>query len=93
MSVLERNNVKDIIGRIESATPESPIAVFQHVTEKDTGERVSDFDTFFASTIITKQRIKHNPVGLVGVFNNGMNLERVKLFFENYEQQPVWENA
>lgn len=91
MSIVDRNKIDSIMSRIEVATRNSPIAVFQHTTVNDDGTETADFEQLFASTTGTQGRIKLNPVGLVGVFCQEMGLEKIKSFFENYESHPVWD--
>lgn len=54
-----------VMGRIEAATPESPIAVF-------TCDEQLMFDAHFASTVSAQERIAEGK-GLVGVFDQTMN--------------------
>lgn len=92
MSIVNKTNIKDIMGRIEVATKNSPVVVFQHTTIRDDGTQEPDFDIVFSNTVVTTARIKYNPVGLVGSFFNDNKecLENIRSFFKNYENNPVW---
>lgn len=63
-------NYSTCMGRIRSALPESPIAVFLC-------DKPNKVDVVFADTVATRQIIALAPPNLVGVFHGGDNLKAV----------------
>lgn len=66
------STVEIIMGRIESATENSPIAVFK------LEEKCGKLNAVFGDTVITQQQIKSGHKDLIGVFHKGMDLIAVK---------------
>ena len=67
------STVSVIMGRIKSAEPESPIAVFR-VRKK----RGYVLDSVFANTVSARWRISQQPRSVVGVYHRHHHLERVR---------------
>jgi len=63
-----------IMGRIQAATPDSPIAVFSLPSRND-----MVLDAVFGSTVATKARIEQRDPLYVGSFHRGMNQDSVRL--------------
>jgi hypothetical protein len=65
---MSRSTAEQVMLRVSSAIPESPIAVFQ------AGDA---FNAVFASTIKSKEQIDRGT-NLVGVFHNKMDAKEIK---------------
>ena len=63
-----------IIGRIETATEKSPIAVFEVELSADNPNTLR---AVFASTVLSQQEIARANGNLVGVFHGGINMQEV----------------
>lgn len=64
-------NLEITIGRIKSATKDSPIACFRTPVPEL-------IDSMFADTIRTQRLIDNNDPDLIGVYHGGMNLAQIK---------------
>ena len=64
------STVSTILGRIEVAEPDSPIAVFYDPTGR--------LDAMFANTIETQKAIESRFPPLVGIYDNSMDLKSVR---------------
>lgn len=62
------STINVIVGRIESATPESPIAVFRHPLGKE-----GTLEAVFGDTVKTRHRVaRQNDPLFVGLFHRDM---------------------
>ena len=66
--------IEIIIDRIRTAIPDSPIAVFLITNERNT----KGLDAVFGATIETQKIITENPDNLIGVFDQTMNLNKIR---------------
>lgn len=66
------STVEIIMGRIEMATEESPIAVFRPPV------KCGRLNAVFGATVITKQQIAEGGSNLIGLFHKRMDLVNVK---------------
>lgn len=66
------STVEIIMGRIESATDKSPIAVFR------LAKKCGKLKAVFGATAITQQQINSGHKDLIGVFHKSMDLSAVK---------------
>lgn len=60
------STVDIIVGRIESSTVDSPIAVFNVP-----GARSGHFDALFGNTFTTKKRIRSEDYLFIGMYHSG----------------------
>jgi hypothetical protein len=72
---MSKDTVPKILKRIEIATKDSPIAVFN-----DNG-----LNAVFAATVDTWLQIGRGDPNLIGVFYGDMDLDRVKIILEEIE--------
>lgn len=72
------STVEIIIGRIDSASEKSPIAVFK--LPNPDGEKL---EAVFGATTATMQRIKSGDKLFLGNYHNGMDREQTKANLKN----------
>lgn len=74
---MSNGNLKQVMTRINGAEVNSPIAVFQCAEP-------GMLNAVFESTVMTQKIIEQNPLGLIGIFNNRMNMKKVALTLDFY---------